>query len=122
MCNRIGGKAILIFLLQTSTGERSDEPLPRSSSPAPTSPNLSEPNVATMSRLQAIVMTQGLEPDFMRSVYASFLFRQTQPLIVEAFDSGIMSSQEMRRLIVAAEVRNLRVSTLIQIIMKALQD
>ena len=71
-----------------------------------------------MSRIQAMVVVQGLDPDLVRSVSAAFLFRRTRELILEALDAGILAAPELRRLVVAAEVRNLRVSSLILLILK----
>ena len=88
----------------------------------PPSPPIVEPDPANMSRIQAIIMTQGLDQDFLRSISAAFLFRQTRPLILEGLDAGLLASTELRRLVVASEARNLRVSTMVQIILRAMQS
>ena len=89
---------------------------------APPSPPAREIDPGTMTRVQAIIIIQGLDPELVRSVSAAFKFRPSRQLIVEALDAGILASSELRRLVVAAEVRNLRTSTLIQIIMLATQE
>ena len=88
----------------------------------PQSPPAAELDSGQMSRIQAIVIVQGLDQDLVRSVSAAFLFRRTRELILEALDAGILASNELRRLVVAAEVRNLRTSSLIQIILLATQE
>ena len=89
---------------------------------APVSPPAAELDSANMTRIQAIIVIQGLDPELVRSVSAAFMFRPSRQLILEALDAGILASSELRRLVVAAEVRNLRTSTLIQIILLATQD
>jgi hypothetical protein len=75
-----------------------------------------------MSRAQARNAIQSMDQRLVRSVGASFRYRESRLLISEALDAGILAPDELRALIVAAELRNMRLSTLILIILKSLQD
>ncbi len=75
-----------------------------------------------MSRAQARNAIQSMDQRLIRSVGASFRYRESRPLISEALDAGILAPDELRALIVAAELRNMRLSTLILIILKSFQD
>ena len=86
------------------------------------SPPTPELDSIQMTRPQAIVTVQGIEPELMRSVNAALLFRPTRPLILEALDAGILAASELRRLVVAAEARNMRVSSLILLILRAQRE
>ena len=109
-----------INLFQTASADAATAVVARPG--APPSPPALEIDPGTMTRVQAIIIIQGLDPELVRSVSAAFKFRPSRQLIVEALDAGILASTELRRLVVAAEVRNLRTSTLIQIIMLATQE
>jgi hypothetical protein len=110
--------AIYDFLILFQPSDNSDpgRPGPTPSPPPP------EVDVARVTRLQAVVMVQGMDTNFLRRINATFYHRQTRQLIMEAFDSGILGEDDMRRLIVSAEARNMRISTLIQLILRSFQD
>ena len=107
---------LISFQNPPPTGVQVARPDPAVSPPAP------ELDLAQMTRWQALVMIQGIEPELLRSVNAAFLFRPTRHLILEALDAGILASTELSRLVVAAEARNMRVSSLILIILRAQRD
>jgi hypothetical protein len=89
--------------------------------PAP-SPPAPELDVAQTSQMQAILLTQNMDRAFLRRINATFLHRQTRQAIMEGLDSGIFGEEDLRRLIVSAETRNMRVSTLIQLILRSFQE
>ncbi len=87
--------------------------------PRPASP---QPDPSTMTRHQAEFLIRGMDQRLVRSVRASFLYRESRPLIIEGMDAGILGQDEFRALAVAAELRQMRISSLILIILRAFRD
>ncbi len=97
-------------------------PPPLSSPARVSSPPLAELNPNSMGRAQAHIVLQGMDQRLVRSVGAAFRYRESRPLIIEALDAGILSQDELRALVQAAELRNMRTSTLILIIIRSQRD
>jgi len=95
---------------------------PASSGSAMPCPGSPQPDPSALTRLQAEFMIRGMDQRLVRSVRASFLYRESRPLIIDGMDAGILGQDEFMALAVAAELRQMRMSILILLILWAFCD
>ncbi len=94
--------------------------------PAPTRPTGARPSRVTeiepedVSQADAAIIIRGLGSSFVQRIWATFRMCDTRSRILEQLTAGALSDSECRKLMIAAEARNMRVSTLILIVLKSL--
>jgi hypothetical protein len=106
--------SFLLFLFQAGAG------------PAPTRatgarpPRTTEIEPDDVTQADAAIIIRGLGSSFVQKIWAAFRMCDSRARILEQLNAGSLSDSECRKLLIAAEARNMRVSTLILIVLKSI--
>ena len=78
-----------------------------------------EPDFEVLTPVQARVLLIGLDPRLIQLLYAGFRFCQTRSQIAETLEIGQLGEDDLRRAVLAAMVRGLRLDTLILLVLRS---